>query len=209
MTSLALTYKAAGKLDLALPLFVDVVKLSETKLGPDHPRTIDNVGNLLGGYLAAKQFDLARPLIKDFVDRKRKSLAADDPRFGSLLASVGGDLLKHRQCAEAEPLLRECLALREKKLPDSWTTFDAKSLLGEALLGQEKYADAEPLLVQGYEGMRQLEAKIPPGIRRARLKAALGRLVQLYEATGNKDEAARWRQKLGETTKAAAKKAGP
>jgi hypothetical protein len=125
------------------------------------------------------------------------------------MLELGESLLRQKKFAEAEKPLRESVGLSERHYPDHWTTFDSKSALGEALLGQEKYADTEPLLVQGYEGMRQLEAKIPPGIRRARLKAALGRLVQLYEATGNKDEAARWRAKLGETTKAAAKKAGP
>jgi eukaryotic-like serine/threonine-protein kinase len=30
-----------------------------------------------------------------------------------------------------------------------------------ALLGQSKYADAEPLLVEGYHGMEQRAAKIP------------------------------------------------
>jgi hypothetical protein len=50
--------------------------------------------------------------------------------------------------------LRACLAIREKKLPDDWRRFNAQSLLGGSLLGQQKYAEAEPLLVQGYEGMK-------------------------------------------------------
>jgi len=68
-------------------------------------------------------------------------------------------------------------------------------MLGGALLGQKKYADAEPLLVAGYEGMKQHEATIPPQ-RKDRLPEALERLVQLYEATDKPDEAARWRKEL-------------
>jgi len=34
-------------------------------------------------------------------------------------------------------------------------------MLGEAVAGQKQYAAAEPLLLQGYEGMRKREAKIP------------------------------------------------
>ena len=37
------------------------------------------------------------------------------------------------------------------------------SQLGEALSGQGRYAEAEPLVVGGYEGMKAREAKIPAG----------------------------------------------
>jgi eukaryotic-like serine/threonine-protein kinase len=43
-------------------------------------------------------------------------------------------------------------AMREKTEPEAWATFRTQSLLGGALLGQKKYAAAEPLLVQGYRG---------------------------------------------------------
>jgi hypothetical protein len=33
---------------------------------------------------------------------------------------------------------------------------------GGSLLGQQKYADGEPLLRKGYEGMKQREKSIPP-----------------------------------------------
>ena len=92
-------------------------------------------------------------------------------------------------------ILRESLAVREKQESNVWTTFNAKSLLGGALLGQKKYADAEPLLLAGYEGMKQREKTIPPqGM--PRLTEALERLVQLYEATGKEEEAAKWRKEL-------------
>jgi hypothetical protein len=39
---------------------------------------------------------------------------------------------------------------------------NVKSMLGGAPLGQKNYADAEPLLIAGYEGMRRCETTIPP-----------------------------------------------
>ncbi len=92
-------------------------------------------------------------------------------------------------------MLRECLAIRQNKQPDGWATFNAQSMLGDALLRQKKYIDAEPLLKDGYQGMKQRQDKIPSQ-GKARLREALERLVQLYEATGNKDEAAKWRKEL-------------
>jgi hypothetical protein len=119
------------------------------------------------------------------------------------MAMLGANLLAQKKHTEAEKLLRESLRVREKAQPDDWATCYTRSLLGEALAGQKKYAEAAPLLLQGYEGLEKRAAKIPARDRPARLKEALERLVTLYESTGNKEEAARWRKKLGEETKAA------
>ena len=51
--------------------------------------------------------------------------------------------------------------------------------------------------------MKQREAKIPAN-GKVRLTEALERLVQLYDATGQKDKADTWRKQL-EEAKAAAK----
>ena len=97
--------------------------------------------------------------------------------------------------AEAEAMARECLAIRERDIPDDWRTFNARSMLGGSLLGQKKYAEAEPLLLSGYEGMKQREVNIPLE-GKVRLSETLQRLVQLYEATNRPDQAAEWKQKL-------------
>ena len=111
------------------------------------------------------------------------------------MAPFGLSLIQQGKWTEAEPVLRECLAIREKSQPDEWTTFNTRSLLGGSLLGQKKYAEAEPLIVSGYEGMKAREARIPaPG--KPRLTEAAERVVQLYEAWGKKDKAAEWRAKL-------------
>src|SRR5262249_54698163 len=96
---------------------------------------------------------------------------------------------------EAEALLRESLAIREQKLPDSWQRFNNMSQLGGALLGQHKYPSAEPLLLEGYEGMKQREGKIYSQ-GKIRLPEAIQRLVQLYETTQQTEKARAWREKL-------------
>jgi non-specific serine/threonine protein kinase/serine/threonine-protein kinase len=59
---------------------------------------------------------------------------------------------------------------------------------------------AEPLLLDGYEGMRQRASTIPE-LARARLTEGLERIVQLYDAWGKKDQAAPWRKNLEEARK--------
>src|SRR5262249_11177517 len=110
-------------------------------------------------------------------------------------AALGWNLLNQKRVTDAEAVLRDCLAIREKKQPDAWTTFNTQSMLGGALLGQKKHADAESLLLQGYQGMKERAARIPPQARMY-LLAALERLVQLYDALEKQDEAAKWRKEL-------------
>jgi eukaryotic-like serine/threonine-protein kinase len=125
----------------------------------------------------------------------RKALREESPQLAGLLAQIGLGLQQEKKWTESEPLLRECLAIREQTQPDVWSTFNTKSTLGGALLRRKKYADAEPLLLTGYEGMKQREKTIPEQ-GKIRLPEAVARLVQLYEATGKTDEAAKWRKEL-------------
>jgi tetratricopeptide (TPR) repeat protein len=106
-------------------------------------------------------------------------------------------LNRHAKFAEAEATARNALATREKSAPEDWRTFYCRSLLGDSLAGQQKYADAEPLLISGYEGMQARVA----GIRREsriRVKEALERLAQFYTAAGRPEEASRWKEKLAD-----------
>ena len=141
--------------------------------------------------LSACGADILRTL-----DRERKLFGPEHPQTAKTMSLLGLCLLGEAKWAEAEAALRECLKIREAKLPDDWSRFNAMSQLGGALLGQKKYPEAEPLIVQGYEGMKVREARIPPQAK-PRLAQAAERVVRLYEAWGKPDQAAAWRAKLG------------
>jgi eukaryotic-like serine/threonine-protein kinase len=189
--NLALAYWNSGKLDLALPLFEETLKLRKAKLGPEHPDTVASMGNLGGAYLAARKLDLALPLLEEALKLKKAGLGPEHPNTLTAMAYLGMSLLENKSFTQAESVLRDCLAVRQKKQPDAWTTFNAQSLLGGSLLRQKKYADAEPLLLKGYEGMKQLEKSISADSR-IRLPQALDRLIELYTATNKPDEVKRW-----------------
>ena len=204
MSGLAQFYQARGRYEEAEPLFKQTLKGFRAKLGADHPHTLISMNNLASLYLARGCYAEAEPLLRELVAVRTKTNQLNSLAHANTLAQLALVLLKQAKYAEAEPIARECLALRVKKQPDSWSTFNIKSLLGAALLGQKKYAEAEPLLLKGYDGMKKQQAKIPPQ-GKIRLVEAVERLVQLYEATGQKDEAAKWRKEL-EAIKAAEKK---
>ncbi len=73
----------------------------------------------------------------------------------------------------------------------------ARCLLGECLIGQAKYADAEPLLLSGYEGLIQLAHGFQAS-RNGDIKRALRSLSQLYEATGESRKTEQWKEKLAD-----------
>jgi non-specific serine/threonine protein kinase/serine/threonine-protein kinase len=195
-TNLALLYTSQKKYDRAEELFREAAEGARRILGIAHPKTQNYVGNLAALYdQQMHEHAKAEPLLRELADLAKKQAGASSPAYSQWLASLGHNQLRQSKPAEAEKLLRECLAIREQKESDAWTTFSAKSVLGGALLAQKKYAEAEPVLLQGYEGMEEREAAIPPP-GKVRLTEAVERLVQLYEAWDKKDKADEWRKKM-------------
>ncbi len=79
---------------------------------------------------------------------------------------------------------------------DDWDTFQTRGYFGASLIAQKKYAEAEPLVIQAYEGMKAREAKIPAPYKK-RVGEAGRRIVELYVAWGKKEQADSWRERLG------------
>jgi WD40 repeat protein len=137
------------------------------------------------------------PLYEGEMKRAIAELGPDDPKTARLLARLGLNLLQQQKYADAEARLRECLRVHEKKEPDSWLFFNAKLLLGGSLVGQKKFAEAEPLLQDGYEGLRQRHETISDS-GKGGLIDALERIAELYGVWGKKVQADQWRKKLEE-----------
>jgi serine/threonine protein kinase/Tfp pilus assembly protein PilF len=191
MNNLALAYLEGGQTTKALRLLEESVRLSKAKLGADHPDTLKSMNNLAACYLRAGKPELAAPLVKHVLPEARKAIPKESTLLAQQLATFGMILLKANAFTEAEPLLRESLAIRENQEPDDWRTFNTKSMLGGALLGQKKYAEAEPLLLKGYDGMKTREKTIPPQ-GSTRIPEALDRLIELYTATKKPDDLRKW-----------------
>ncbi len=198
MGNLANSYRAAGRFDDALRLNEQTYRLMKAKLGPDQRDTLASMDNLAASFRDVGRFDEAFQLDEEALKRMKSKLGPDHSCTLNTMDSLAETCLPVNRPAEAELLTRECLAIRQKTSPDEWTMFNTQSLLGGALLAQKKYAEAEPLLVSGYKGMRDRTAKMPAD-EKTRLKDAIQRLVQLYEATNRPEKAVEWKAKMGET----------
>jgi tetratricopeptide (TPR) repeat protein len=204
LNNIGVLLRDRGRYDEAQPLFQEALAGARKKLGMDHGHTESVIGNLSQLYTMQGKPQLAEPLLRELDAFVRGTPKSGTLVHANILGSLSEILLDQKKYVEAESIARECLAIRAEKKPDGWSAFFSRYLVGSALLGQKKYADAEPLLVQGYEGMKQRDgqvirdAKDPPA-------QALERLVQLHDALGNQAKAAEWRAKL-EAEKAARKK---
>ncbi len=186
-------YLAAGQVASAIQQLKATRKLCMAKLGPGHADTRRIQGQLIQLYDSQGRLEEQEVLLREILLARPKE--ADCTYAADLLVSLGFNLVRRLKFADAEAPLRECLAIREKKEPHLLKTAIAQALLGRSLLGQKKYVAAEPLLLKGYQGLKQQEARLP-GRGKARLVEALAALVQLYEALDNQAEAARWRREL-------------
>jgi serine/threonine protein kinase len=129
----------------------------------------------------------------------RQALAIRRKRSGGqdmevALSSLATTLRRQQRFSEAEPLYRECLASRETNCPNAWYTHYTRAMLGATLLGKRKFEEAEPLLISGYEGMKEREGSIRE--RTKVLTESIEFLVQLFETTSRPEQADEWRTKL-------------
>jgi serine/threonine protein kinase len=201
MLGLANCYAASSRPADAVKLYEETLALATVKRGRDHPFTVEVMRAMARLRMDMHEHAAAEALLVEALALAAKRQAARPLESAGIQAQLGDCLLRQNQFGKAESILRACVTTREEKDADGWATYWSKSLLGAALAGQQKHAEAEPLLLAGYEGLSKREDRIGAPDRSV-LGDARNRLVQLYDAWGKKDQADAWRQKLGQPGKA-------
>jgi non-specific serine/threonine protein kinase/serine/threonine-protein kinase len=194
LAGLALAYDAAGRLPEALPLF-EQAAAGLRKQRFLHPLVGTIIPKTISAHEAAKAWDRAERWRRAWMEHVREKDGAESPAYASELAGLGLNLLRQRRWTEAESVLDDALKLQRTQAPEAWTTFNTMSLLGAALAGHNKHAEAEPLLLKGYQGMKVRLKSMPPESK-VRLPESAHRLVELYRAMKKDDEARKWQQTL-------------
>ncbi len=194
--NLANAYYSAGRLSESMDLHRTTLERVEAKLGPDHSYALACRECLAVACETLGRFGEAEVLYRDVLTRRRKALPPGSPLLDWDLAALGWNLLVQSRWSEAEPMLRESLAIRAKADPDGWSRYDAMSRLGEAIRGQGRNAEAEPMIVGGYEGMKAREGRIPSQSQ-SQVRHAAERLIGLYEEWGRTEQADAWKARLG------------
>jgi tetratricopeptide (TPR) repeat protein len=141
------------------------------------------------------RYSEAETLYIRLLDSRRQALGNEHPFTLSSLASVGRVALLRKKHAAAETTLRDALKAYKEAASDTWGRYNCESLLGESLASQKKFAEAEPLLLSGYNGLVQRLA-LTRAEDRVDLVDAGHRIVKLYQDWGKADKATEWQQKL-------------
>ena len=184
-----------GKLTETEKLWQEALRIQSNLLGSEHDEVAFTLNSLADLVREEGRPAEAEALYRERLQELRGRLPGDDPRVLSAPLPLAVHLLNQGLFTEAEALARESLAAWEKHFPEAAETFISRSLLGCSLLGLKRYAEAEPLLLSGYEGMKQREGKMRDQYK-AFLRRVLESVVQLYAATRRTEQAARWNEKL-------------
>jgi serine/threonine protein kinase/Tfp pilus assembly protein PilF len=195
MGNLAGAYAKVERLSEAIKLSEEALRLTKAKQGPDHPDTLRAMGNLAENYEVAGRRSDALALYEGALQGLTAKLGRNHVQTLAAMNNLASAHLRAGNPVAAEPLLREELALRNTETQDRLRSFEARALLGASLLSQRKFAEAEPLLLEGYNGMKARDAKSLVPLQN-RLAEAGARIIMLYDAWGKKDKADEWRKRL-------------
>ena len=196
-SNLGFAYSQQGKFAQAIPLLENTIRgfQQTTDLGPGAPETLKTESRLAWAYDSKGDLPRAeqiwRSVRQGYIDLGKDG-AAGAVDVSELL---GQNLIRQRKFAQAEPLLRQALAYREKGDHDDWHYFRAQAFLGAALAGLRQYSEAEPLLLNGYEGLRQHTSRMPAEQRKW-IRFTGEQIVDMYSQWSKPEEAAKWRATL-------------
>ncbi len=194
--NLAVSYAAAGRLNESIALLETCVADAQRILGSSHPRTLLYQENLATNEESRGSLTRAIAVRQSVIAGRRAAKTSSMLPLADSLAALANTLAKLQKWDEAEACLREAVTIRESASPEDWTLYHLMSGLGEMLVRQGRYREAEPLLVQGFAGLVARQNAIPAKAG-APVRIAALRVVDLYTQWQKPLNADEWRQKLG------------
>jgi serine/threonine protein kinase len=156
-------------------LLRDALEVTSRNFGESHAQYATALNSLSLAVEEQGRLDEARGLLERALAIAKATGAADSPRTLSILTNLGRVQVALGQARQAEPALRQVLAARQGSLPArDWRIGQSQSLLASSLFSQNRYAEAEPLMVAA-DGLLPDKA----GIRAREKRANRDRLARL------------------------------
>jgi tetratricopeptide (TPR) repeat protein len=195
MNGIAILYVLQGKSAQAEALYAKTLGMQRRVIGEEHPDTLNTMSNLAALYVKEGKNADAEALAAKVLDVRRRVLGEQHPDTLRGISALGLVYVNLGKDAPAETLLRAGLSSYEKLSPDSWERYNCMSILGASLIGQSKHQEAEPLVIEGYEGIAKRRSAIPP-ISSSALDEASQRVVNLYRSWDKPAKASEWARRL-------------
>lgn len=194
MGNLADTNDEEGKYGQAEVLFGQTLEIERRVLGSEHPNTLETLSEFAWMRQRQGEYASAETYTAQVLAGRRSAFGSDNPDTMSSAAELALAYVSEGKFSQSEPLAREALEFNDKNHPDTWQRFRAESILGASLAGQKKFAEAEPLLLEGYRGMsaRKPQIDVPDWYH---IDRARDWIIGLYQAWGRLSQAAEWKRK--------------
>jgi len=195
MNDLAKSYGQHGKYAQAEALFRQTLDRRRRILGAEHPHTLFTLSDMAFMYWREGKYARAATYAEQAVAGRRRIGGTEDQDTLDAELALALSYLGLGKFAECERLAREIMTITKKKLPDEYMPYHAEMLVGASLSGQKEYADAEPLLLEGYRGMlaRKEQIGVPHLFY---LDRSRDWILNLYQAWGKPEQATEWREKM-------------
>ena len=186
--NLAVSLQWMERFEEAEPLLEEAYANATRVLGNAHFRTDMARAELATLYLLTGRPAQAEPLLRQSLEFRQRTLGPKHHGTADVLLGLSAVTAAAGEGREAERLARQGLDAYVTSGGLDWVIALARAMVGNALLAQGRHAEAEPLLVEGYDRLR---ARFPNGL--SYLTWTRGRLAVLYEATGRPERAAQLR----------------
>jgi serine/threonine protein kinase/tetratricopeptide (TPR) repeat protein len=199
---LALIAEARGDAVGAEATFRQALDISRKTLGDSHPvnaRTLNSLSHVLA---AQGRTDEAATALREALAIARPALGPDHQLVAIYMINLAAIELARNEAAVAETLIREALPIRTRApglvpsrrrtiADDDWSVATTKALLGASLVAQQRFADAEVVLLDAHRELDAQPARSPRDV-----KSIEAGLVRLYDTWGRRDAAAPYRARL-------------
>jgi serine/threonine protein kinase/tetratricopeptide (TPR) repeat protein len=194
---LAQLYRSTEKFEQAIPLLRLTLEQRKAIRDPNTAEILGRQVTLGATYCDAGQYADGIALIEAVRDQRR-----DDPHPAWVRSVLLKAYLQAGRFSDAAALVTERVRDARGEFPaDSPDLAAALAENGKLLVDAKAYAEAESLLLEVYKRLSETGAQITPPVD-TRLLDVVKRLVQLYDAWGKPDKAAKLRKDL-EVTPAA------
>jgi tetratricopeptide (TPR) repeat protein/predicted Ser/Thr protein kinase len=193
MNNLGIAYTFDGKYAQAEALFSQTLEIYCKSKELKELGTADTLSYMAAMYQLEGKYGMAETDAAQAVAGLRHTRGPGNPFTMAAAADLALAYQSQGKFEESEPVAREVEATEKTKEPDNWLRFWAESLLGASLAGQTHYAEAEPLLLEGYRGMLARKGRISVPYWR-HLDSTHLWIIQMYQAWGKPQKAAEWKQ---------------
>jgi non-specific serine/threonine protein kinase/serine/threonine-protein kinase len=189
--NVAALYQGLDRHAEAEPLYRQVLEARRRILGEDHPRTLATEYALGVLMRNLRNFPEAEARLGAVLAGRRRTLGEAHPDTIDAELVLGRVQIDAHRFAQAERALRNVLRLYDQTGVRGWQRAAATALLGESLVGLRRYADAEPLLLEGYRALEAQRDEIPAD-EQGVFSEARGALHRLYMESGRPEKASEW-----------------